>query len=352
MLAGNEFSYGDLRIDRLVKNFYQSILEKCSICIRAISGCRKKEVAFHRLIKNSKFNVKNMIEEAVLHSQQITQDVEHLICIQDTTELQFDVESKRVRDGLGSLTKSYCKGFFLHPGLLIDANNYAILGISDIIYWARRDKIKPPTNDNKRDFSYKRLPIEEKESYRWLKLANNTKLRFPRVKQITIIADRESDIYEEWDRIPDNQVQLITRASQDRTLSDTKSLYEKLDETESSFSYSLDLSEITGKREKRTAIVNVSYTSVEILRPQNYKARSPNKNITLNGILVKEVTEGVAEKDRVLWRLLTTHKLNDPNTVRQIIIWYTKRWLIEQLFRTLKTQGINIESSQLESAEV
>jgi hypothetical protein len=51
MEAHVEFTYGDLRIDKLAKEFYQTIVEKASICIRAIAGCRKKEVSFHRLIK-------------------------------------------------------------------------------------------------------------------------------------------------------------------------------------------------------------------------------------------------------------------------------------------------------------
>jgi len=351
MLAEVKFSYGDLRVDNLVKKFYQSILEKCSICIRAIAGSRKNEVAFHRLIKNSKFNKDKILEEAVCHSQGIAKNIDHILCIQDTTELMFDTENTRVREGLGPLTVSYCKGFFLHPGLLVDASNYAILGVSDIIHWVRKEKTKRVPEDKKRDMSYKKLPIEKKESYRWLKLAENTKLRFSHVKRITIIADRESDIYEEWDRIPNKQVQLITRASRDRNLSDGTSLYAKLDERQPSFNYSINLSEITGKREKRNANISVSYTSVKILRPQNYKNRSPNESILLNAILVKETTETVLEKDRIVWRLLTTHTLNEVNEVRQIITWYTKRWLIEQLFRTLKTQGINIESSQLEKAE-
>lgn len=64
MLSVVEFSYGDLRIDKLVQEFYQRIMEKASICIRAIAGCRKKEVAFHRLIKNKKFTAEKMIQDA------------------------------------------------------------------------------------------------------------------------------------------------------------------------------------------------------------------------------------------------------------------------------------------------
>ena len=52
MLTKAEFSYGDLRVDRLVKTFYQRMIENFSVCIRAIAGSRKNEVAFHRLIKN------------------------------------------------------------------------------------------------------------------------------------------------------------------------------------------------------------------------------------------------------------------------------------------------------------
>ena len=351
MEAEVDFSYGDLRIDKVAKEFYQSILEKFSICIRAIAGCRKKEVAFHRLIKNERFTITKMIEEAVSHSKKNCENSDHILCIQDTTELKFDVDNGRIRKGLGRLGNEFCKGFFLHPGLLVDANNYAILGLSDVIHYVRPEVMRTKKSDIKRNMSYKNLPIEEKESYRWIKLAENTKSNFANSKQITIIADRESDIYQEWDRVPNEKVNLITRAAKDRSLVNNERLFTKLDNTESSFCYSLNLSGITGKRQKRVAHIEVSYTQVNILKTKNCSDKKAEDNKILNAILVKEVTKNVAEKDRILWRILTTHNIENSEQARQIILWYSKRWLIEELFRSLKIQGINIENSQLESLE-
>ena len=38
---------------------------------------------------------------------------------------------------------------------------------------------------------------------------------------VTIVADRESDIYEEWARLPDERTHLLTRACHDRVLAGT-----------------------------------------------------------------------------------------------------------------------------------
>ena len=50
------------------------------------------------------------------------------------------------------------------------------------------------------------------------------------------------------------------------------------------------------------------------------------------------------------WLLLTTHPVAAADAWR-IVSWYKQRWIIEQLFRSLKNQGLRIEESQLETAE-
>ena len=51
------------------------------------------------------------------------------------------------------------------------------------------------------------------------------------------------------------------------------------------------------------------------------------------------------------WRLLTTHAVDDVAAGWRIVDWYRLRWTIEQLFRLMKTQGLQLEDSQLASAE-
>ncbi len=48
---------------------------------------------------------------------------------------------------------------------------------------------------------------------------------------------------------------------------------------------------------------------------------------------------------------MTTHEVESAEDAWRIVGWYRQRWHIEQVFRTLKRQGLNIESSQLTSAE-
>ena len=46
-------------------------------------------------------------------------------------------------------------------------------------------------------------------------------------------------------------------------------------------------------------------------------------------------------------RLLTNEVVDTLDDACLRVAWYRKRWLIEQLFRCLKTQGFNVEESQL-----
>jgi hypothetical protein len=51
------------------------------------------------------------------------------------------------------------------------------------------------------------------------------------------------------------------------------------------------------------------------------------------------------------WRLLTTHAIGTLAAARQIVAWYRLRWIIEQVFRSLKSHGLQIEASQMQEVK-
>jgi Transposase DDE domain len=48
--------------------------------------------------------------------------------------------------------------------------------------------------------------------------------------------------------------------------------------------------------------------------------------------------------------LLTTHEVTTLEQARQIVVWYRMRWIIEQVFRSMKSDCLRIEASQKEDA--
>jgi hypothetical protein len=103
-------------------------------------------------------------------------------------------------------------------------------------------------------------------------------------------------------------------------------------------------------RAARTATVEMRFGEVEICRPRDERDHSLPKTVRLRLVEVQEVDppEGV---EPLHWRLLTTHDVADAEKAWQIVDWYQARWVIEQLFRVTKSQGLQLEDSQLASAD-
>src|SRR4029077_9840330 len=65
---------------------------------------------------------------------------------------------------------------------------------------------------------------------------------------------------------------------------------------------------------------------------------------------VHEVNAGT-DVEPLHWLLLTSHRLAGVEEAWRIVEWYKQRWLIEQFFRVLKTQGFRLEDSQIGTAD-
>jgi hypothetical protein len=261
----------------------------------------------------------------------------HVLAIQDTSEINYEAQRARKR-GLGTVGNGSDVGLFVHPVLAVDGENGHCLGLIDVQVWRR---LKGKAAD------YRQQPIEEKESYRWLKGPQRAKAVLPQAAMITVIDDREGDIYEKWARLPDRRTHLLTRACRDRALADGGRLFARIAGFAEKHRFKLDLPARPGKRQARQACLTVRFAPVRIARPQSCSDPTAPGEIELFAIEVRELNPPASET-AILWRLLTTHEVATVAQALTVIGWYRQRWNIEQLFRTVKTQGLGLEQSVVE----
>jgi hypothetical protein len=240
-------------------------------------------------------------------------------------------------------------GFFIHPMLVLNAQTGFPLGLSAIQLWTR-----DCDHADKHQRNYQNLPIEEKESYKWLQSAesSNRCLSSGGARLVTHIGDRESDLYEEWASVPDAQTHLLIRACQNRRLLNQElSLYDYLSIQPCQGSYPVQVVDDPRRQQTaREALLVVRVSKVEIRRPDHLRAQDYPPSVALHAVEAQEVTPPPGQTP-IHWRLLTTHEVVCLEQALQVIEWYCWRWRIEQLFATLKQAGLNLEATQLESVE-
>ena len=274
----------------------------------------------------------------------------HILSISDTSEINLQAHQGRLKlEGLGVVGNNTDVGFFIHPTLAVDAESGFPLGISNIQLWTRSPERLP-----KKARDYAKLPIEQKESYKWLVSAKQSQrcLEKGEARLITHIGDREADLYEEWATVPDRYNHVLVRVRQDRRLrGQPQSLYDYLSAQPCEGSHTLDVkADSRHGRTAREALLSVSCARVEIQRPESFKDDEYPLSISLYAIEAKEVNPPSGQKP-VHWRLMTTHEVVCIEQALQVLEWYCWRWRIEQLFATLKSVGLDIEASQLESVK-
>ena len=214
-------------------------------------------------------------------------------------------------------------------------------GFSDIKVWNRsQEKSKKDKGHTK-----KLLPIEEKESYKWIESSLNTKKVLACAREVIIVQDREGDIYEQFCTVPDSRTHLLVRAKTNRLVQGKEKLFGLLSSEPLQGTYQVTLEGDKRRNlNKRTATIEVRFTKVTISGNQ-YTSQELPPSVTLYAIEAKEVGQDI--EDPIHWRLLTTKKVEDLDAALLCIEWYTCRWIIEEVFRILKKGGFNIEASEL-----
>ncbi len=311
-----------------------------SVCLRRLArGRRSQLVGFGRFLANRRVTVDRLIE-GWSDQTAVAATGRHVLAIQDTSEINFRTTTKRWR-GLGKIGKGGGRGVLLHAMLGLDANTGSCLGMVAGRIWTRRGRVK---------IAHQKRRTKNKESHRWITTAERAKTVLAAAAMVTVVADRESDIFAEWATLPGPNFHLITRSMHDRCLVNGESLYTAAERFAFTTTRIVALPERDGKRRARLAALTLRFGKVELARPRNSLEPNLPQSVALTLVEVVE-RDPPTGTEAVHWRLLTTHEVPDAKAAWQIVDWYKMRWTIEQFWRLLKLQGLRLEDSQLETAE-
>jgi hypothetical protein len=337
--------FGDKRIEKRGNELNNNLFVNSVHSIQQIAQTRAQQIGFYRFLHNNKVTEDSLVKELSNRCNKLCKD-KVVLAIQDTTEINLCAHRNRIdkKSGIGDLADGKNGlGFMIHPSLVVDANSCFPLGFSHIKMWNREIDMA-----DKHDRDYKKLPIEEKESNKWPQTSKATKDNLTDAKAIIIVQDREGDIYEQFASIPDEKTFLLIRSKNDRRTEDKEKLWEVLSQSPTLGHYEIYIE--ADKRRKtpaRTAIVEVRCVAASILRPQNHINKELPPSIQLYAIEAREVNSEV--ENPVHWRIVTTWPIDEFVGCVCVLQWYTWRWQIEELFRTLKKEGYNIEASELQN---
>ena len=266
-----------------------------------------------------------------------------MLVIEDTSSIGLSRHSNRLQpnSGIGPVGNQVGIGFLAHCSLVIDADDATMLGFSDIHLWHREEN-----KSNNTTGVYREQYIEDKESFRWIKSSYKSKKVLELARSITIIEDREGDIYEQFCLIPDDKTHLVIRSRDNRSLANKERLYDVLASEPLAGIYTIKIeSDKRKNKEGRIATVEVRYKRVLIQKPRLKISKKHPNQLELFAVEAKEING--PKKDAIKWRLLTTRTVITFDEAIGVIDKYKQRWNIEQVFRLLKKQGFRIEESEL-----
>jgi hypothetical protein len=324
---------------------HAALVERPCCRIRRLAGCRAQEMRFTRFLRNPAVTADEMVCHAVRGTATRVAG-RNIVVVQDTSELALGGRQLRA-NGYGPVGKGGAlRGLLLHAAVALEAETGALLGLVDAQIWNRDEGAVAPRRSR---------ATADKESQRWLDSAVRASEALATANSVTVVSDRESDIYEYFARRPAN-THLMARACQNRAIKTAPDesgvlLFPFVDGLPEAGRISVKIPAAPG-RKQRVAELAVRFSPVQLCKPLHGAARDLPDTITLMVVDVRELSTPEDGSEPIHWRLFTTHAVTGLSEACRIVNLYRMRWTIEEFFRTLKTAGFDIEDADISDPQV
>jgi hypothetical protein len=347
----------DKRLNERLTKLLSDLGDRPTASIPAACGGHKEMTAAYRFFDNPKVTPADVLDphQAATRVRMAAQPV--VLLVQDTTEANLTRPHQQV-EGAGPLDGGARRGAFMHA-LEAFTPEGTPLGAVSVEFWTREDQAQKQSTQEK-DRQRSKLPLEQKESFRWLqglRRARELAQELPQT-QFVCLADSEADIYDlfveprgpqpvDWlirafrNRSVEAQAEATETRLREQVLAEPVRFTQRITVRERVPKTSCETRKRRVARPRRTARVQVRAARVTL--------RSPKRSlppVAVNVVLVSE-PHPPAGPVAVEWILVTTLPIQTIEQMRQILRYYGVRWMIEVLFRTWKS-GCRVEQRRFE----
>ena len=276
-----------------------------------------------------------------------------VLVLHDTTEFSYRREKPEAigitkainsgRDKAGRLRTHTVCGILMHSSLAVTTEGLP-LGLAAVKFWTRK-KFKG-TAALKKKVNPTRIPIEKKESVRWLdNLKQSTELLSDPGRCIHI-GDRESDIYELFCAAREVGTHFLVRTCVDRLAGDgDHTIADEMDEVGVRGLHRLGVRDGNGDPDE--AVLEIRYRKIRVLPPIGKQKRYPALTLT---VIHAEERGTPKNRKKIDWKLITDLPVQSRKSAIEKLEWYALRWKIEVFHKILKS-GCRAEESKLRTAQ-
>lgn len=276
-----------------------------------------------------------------------------ILILQDTTEFSFKrsapekIGFTKVSTGRkqkdGRRQKHTVCGLLMHASLAIRPDGLP-LGLTAAKFWSR-DKFKG-TTALKRRINPTRVPIDQKESMRWLdNLRLSTELAGA-PERCVHVGDRESDIYELYCLAEKLGTGFLVRSCVNRLADDgSTTIANVMGKVQSSGTHEIQFRDAQGKDHR--AMLSIRHATMTVRPPIGKQKEYQHQDLQ---IIYAEELDPPEGRAPIIWKLITNLPVTTHADAVHKLEWYALRWKIETFFRTLKT-GCRIEELRLATAD-
>jgi len=326
-----DLALGDARLNKRARILMETFAAKPAASIPEACDSWSETCAAYRFLSNPEVTWEGILAPHWARTQERMRAHTVVLCIQDTTELDFNGQEIA---GLGPLNYEARRGMYLHPTYAVTPEREP-LGMLDAWMWAREKR----GNDGVRP--------GQKESRRWVEGYERVAEQAAEMPgtRLVYVADREADMVEMMRRARElgTPADWLVRAKHDRCLADGEGI--KLWDATTSGAPLGEISFTIGGREKqKVREVRQQLWARPVLIGDGKKGK-----IEATCIVAREVGTPAGVKP-VEWRLLTSRTAETLEQASELIDWYRARWEIEIYFNVLKN-GCEVEELQLSAID-